>query len=103
MKYDEIIHNQLNDGIIEEADVSNEYLDKKGVVTHYLPHHLVKNDSSVSSKIRIVYEGCARGHESHKTLNECLYKGKNLVTDLCGVLMRFRMKKIGLVADIKKA
>ena len=103
MKYDEIIHNQLNDGIIEEEDVSNEYLDKKGVVTHYLPHHLVKNDGSVSSKIRIVYEGCARGHESHKTLNECLYKGKNLVTDLCGVLMRFRMKNIGLVADIKKA
>ena len=65
----------------------------KGVVTHYLPHHMVQSSSSATSKFRIVYEGCAKSHEKHKTLNECLHKGKNMITNLCGALMRFRMKQ----------
>ena len=101
--YDEIIKKQLNDGMIEMADCSKEYLSKDDVVTHYLPHHMVRSNSSSTSKVRIVYEGCAKAHPKHKNLNECLYKGENMVADLCGVLMRFRMNKVGVIADIKKA
>ena len=63
----------------------------------------MKNEGSLTSKIRIVYEGCAKTHPKNKSLNECLLKGKNMVGNLCAILMRFRMKRIGIVADIKKA
>ena len=34
---------------------------------------------------------------------ECLYQGKNMVADLCGILSRFRMPRVDLIADIQKA
>ena len=97
--YDGIIRQQLSKGYIEEADSSDEYKDRKDVVLHYLPHHMVKS----AEKKRIVYEGCAKSHRSHKSLNECLYRGKNMVADLCGTLVRFRIPLIAVVADIEKA
>ena len=39
---------------------------------------------------------------SAKSRNEC-YRGPIILEDLCGLLLRFRMKKIGLVSDIEKA
>ena len=71
--YDGIIRQQLSKGYIEEADSSDEYKNNKDVVLHYLPHHMVKS----AEKMRIVYEGCAKSHQSHRSLNECLYRGKN--------------------------
>ena len=101
LKYDQIIQKQLSDGIIEEADCSQKYLQQNSVVTHYLPHHMIQNKET--KKIRIVYEGCSKSHKSKKSLNDCLYRGKNMVNDLCGTLLRFRMNKVGLIADIEKA
>ena len=46
--------------MIEEADCRAEYLCTYSVVTHYLPHHLVKNDGSPTSKVRIIDDGCAK-------------------------------------------
>ena len=38
-----------------------------------------------------------------KSLNECLYRGPVILEDLCGLLLRFRIYKVALAADIKKA
>ena len=100
-KYDEIIQKQSREGIIEEANTTEAYLRNSAVVTHYLPHHLVM--SNENKKLRIVYEGCAKTTQSKKSLNECLYKGSNMVKDLCGMIMRFRMNNVGFIADIEKA
>ena len=32
-----------------------------------------------------------------------MYRGPVLLEDICGLLMRFRIKKVGMVADIEKA
>ena len=89
---------QVNDGIIEYADFSEEYKEQDNVVTHYLPHHIVDN----GKKLRVVYEGNAKTNISKKPLNDCLSRGPNLVGNLAGVLLRFRMNPIAFVADIKK-
>ena len=36
-------------------------------------------------------------------MNDCLHRGENMVSNLVGVLLRFRLNKIGLMADIEKA
>ena len=102
-KYNEIIQQQLKAGIIEIACSSEEYLSRDTVVTHYLPHHLVVTNNGSSLKPRVVYEGCAKTHPSKKSLNECLYRGPNMVANLCGMWLRFRMNRIAMIADIEKA
>ena len=37
------------------------------------------------------------------TLNNCLYSGPSLVSNICDVLIRFRYHRIAIVADIEKA
>ena len=74
---------------------------KDSIVTHYLPHMILKNNDP--TKIRIVYEGCAKSFPSQRSLNECLYRGPNLVKSICGILLRFRLNKIAIIADIEKA
>ena len=101
--YDEIIKRQMKDGISEEAVTTKVYLQKDSVVTHYLPHHMVTSKDPVNTKLRIVYEGCAKTQQSKKSINDCLYRGRHLVSNLCGVMLRFRLKKIGMIADIEKA
>ena len=38
-----------------------------------------------------------------KSLNECLYQGPITLPNMCGVLIRFSMYFIAILADIEKA
>jgi len=55
-QYDDIVKKHLEDGIIEKSNNSKEYLQRDDVVTHYLPHHMVKS----ANKMRVVFEGNAK-------------------------------------------
>ena len=101
--YDNIIKQQLKDCIIEIADSSAEYMENITLVTHYLPHHSVTSENGDNIKVRIVMEGCAKTHQSKKSFNDCLYRGPNKVGNLCGILMRFRLNVVAIIAGIEKA
>uniref|UniRef100_A0A1I7VAS5 Reverse transcriptase domain-containing protein n=1 Tax=Loa loa TaxID=7209 RepID=A0A1I7VAS5_LOALO len=75
-RYNETIQDQLRSGIIEEVHPD---MDQEGVI-HYLPHH-----------------------ERTKSLNEVLYRGPIMLPDLVGILLRFRMMKNAIIADVEKA
>ncbi|XP_057305140.1 uncharacterized protein LOC130642082 [Hydractinia symbiolongicarpus] len=94
-KYDKTIKEQLERSVIERAP--KEYQGR----VHYIPHHVVENPEK--DKIRIVYDASAKTKKSNQSLNECLHRGPVILEDLAGLLMRFRTKKIGLIADIEKA
>ena len=50
-----------------------------------------------------MYDASVKMKKSNLRLNECLHRGPVILEDLCGLIMRFRTKKIGMIADIEKA
>ena len=67
---------------------------------HFLPHkYILKRDKQ---SIRVVYDASART-KANFTLNDCLYSGPSLVSELIKILMRFRFYKTGFICDIVTA
>ena len=66
--------------------------------TWYLPHYAVTN-SNKPGKVRIVFDAAA----SYKgtSLNDQLVTGPDLLNSLVGVIMRFRLHAVALIADIE--
>ena len=69
----------------------------RGVVgrTNYIAvFHVAKGN-----KVRIVFDGAATYHGS--SLNDRLLRGPDVANKLIGVLLRFRMHRVGFVADVE--
>ncbi|GFX58509.1 uncharacterized protein TNCV_416891 [Trichonephila clavipes] len=73
----------------------------KAVKCHYLAHRPIIKLQSETTKYRPCFDGsaCENGKPS---LNQCLYKGINLLEVIPDILDRFRLYPIGLSADIEK-
>ena len=83
--YSAVIEEQVGRGIIEK--VSNKV--EQGEVKHYIPHHAVITPTKNTTKVRVVYDASAKTRQHNKSLNECLYQGRVMLPDLCGLLLRF--------------
>ena len=94
---DSIVKDQLERGIIEPVDTTKPV--KVGEV-HYLPSQVVTRQDALTTKIRIFY---ASSKSNGVCLNDTLHTGPSLTEQLYAVLMRFRGKKIGVIADVEKA
>ena len=86
-------------GIIEEVNDRTE----EGCKKHYVPHHAVITPDRKTTKVRIVYDASAKAKKGCKSLNECLYRGPVILEHLYGLLLRFRIYKVALTADVEKA
>ena len=69
---------------------------------YYMPHHAVFQKEASTTRIRVVFNASA-APVGKKSFNDVLDQGPFLLTSLIGLLLRFRMKKVALQADIKKA
>ena len=98
-KYDNIIKDQHEKRIIKIVDERSKEEERK----HYIPHHAVFTPAKDNTKVRIVYDASAKTKKTNLSLNECLYRGPVILEDLCRLLLRFRMKRIGIIADVEKA
>ncbi|GBM36320.1 hypothetical protein AVEN_163254-1 [Araneus ventricosus] len=94
--YGEVFNEWKREGIIEV--VPKREID---LPCHYLPHrHVVKENST--TRIRPVFDASAK-QKGSPSLNDCLEKGLNLIELIPSILHRFRMNRIGVSADIRKA
>ena len=96
-EYDNIIQDQIKSGVVERA---NDVLVPVGNV-HYLPHREVVREDKNTTKVRVVYDASARGPGT--SLNDCLHTGPSLNTLIFDILIRFRVHKVAMIADIEKA
>ena len=97
-QYDQIIKDQKSNNIIEKVILSNPSRN-----VFYLPHHLVITPSKQTTKIRMIYNASAKSNNEALSLNESLYRGLVMSSELCGILLRLRSYPYGVIADIKKA
>ena len=96
--YDKAIQEQIQEGFVER--VYNE--DDINKPMHFLTHHGVAKDS-VTTPLRIVFNCSLKTKKSQLSLNDCLYQGPNLLPEMTKVLLRFRLNRFAIIADIKKA
>ena len=66
--------------------------------TWYLPHHAVTNPNK-PGKIRVVFDAAAPYKGT--SLNDQLVTGPDLLNSLVGVIMRFRLHAVAMIADIE--
>ncbi|XP_025406355.1 uncharacterized protein LOC112680475, partial [Sipha flava] len=72
-----------------------------GKKTYYLPHHAVTKETSITTKLRVVFDGSAPS-STGLSLNDVLYKGPKVQPDLLAILLRFRMHAVVMTSDIVK-
>ena len=97
-EYDSIIRSQIQQGIVEVVDKPEQMTSNK---THYLPHHAVIRRDKNTTKLRIVYDASAKS--DGPSLNDCLHAGPKFDQKIFDLLLRFRVHKIAVTADIEKA
>ncbi|XP_044751642.1 uncharacterized protein LOC123311641 [Coccinella septempunctata] len=99
--YDNVFDNWLAEGVIE-CSSENEPLETSSQSGHFLPHHPVYKPSSTTTPVRPVFDASS-GAKNQPSLNQCLEKGINLIELIPSMILRFRLDKIGITADIRKA
>ena len=97
-EYDQIISQQLESGVIELVQPE----EQKIADAYYLPHRAVFMPDK-STKTRIVYNGSACLSKRELSLNNLIYTGCNLLSDLFAVVVCFQFNRIAIVSDIEKA
>lgn len=68
---------------------------------YYLPHHCVVRPSSLTTKLRVVFNASAKD-ASGCSLNEALRIGPAIQPDLSDLLLKFRRYPVAFTADISK-
>ncbi|XP_036146395.1 uncharacterized protein LOC118646807 [Monomorium pharaonis] len=67
----------------------------------YLPHHGVVRESSLTTKLRVVFDASAKT-TSGISLNDTLMVGATLQDSIIDIVMRFRMPAVAITADLQK-
>ncbi|CAL8135607.1 unnamed protein product [Orchesella dallaii] len=95
--YNKIFNDWLEEGFVSICD-EDFSTTKEG---HLLPHHPVFKESK-TTPVRPVFDASSHSPRT-PSLNECLYKGPNMMEKIPDHLLRFREKEIGFISDIRKA
>lgn len=75
--------------------------DQTNTPNYYLPHHCVFKDSSLTTKLRVVFDASARS-TTNVSLNDVLRVGPCIQDSVFNILLRFRCHSIVFTADIAK-
>ena len=76
-------------------------LEKPPQHVFYLPMHAVRKESSTTTKIRAVFDASAKS-SSGVSFNDTLMVGPTIHPPLIDVLIRFRLHRVALVADVSR-
>ncbi|GFQ92339.1 integrase catalytic domain-containing protein [Trichonephila clavata] len=100
--YDKILKEWEQLGIIEPVPINIKGVNLSQQKCRYLPHRAVFKESSLTTKIRPVFDASAKD-ENSISLNQCLATGPNYIEMIPSILNKFRKNGLGVISDIRKA
>ncbi|XP_058988017.1 uncharacterized protein LOC131807010 [Musca domestica] len=68
---------------------------------YFIPHHCVLKPDSTTTKLRVVFDASAKT-SSGQSLNDLMYTGPIVQSELFSILLRFRLPKFVFTTDIEK-
>ena len=71
-RYENIIQDQIKEGIIEKVDEVCKQEIAEGEKVFYLPHRPVVRESAETAKLKIVYDASSKPTKNSVSLNDCL-------------------------------
>lgn len=94
--YKKFIHEYISLGHMQEISTPN-------IMSNcfYLPHHAVIKASSSTTKLRVVFDASCKS-DTGVSLNEQMLVGPNVQSSLFDIIIRFRLYKVVVTADIEK-
>lgn len=99
-KYNDMYSNYMNT-LIENGHMSETTPPSTNQAVHYLPHHGVLKMTSVSTKLRPVFNASSKS-ETGISLNDILCTGPTIQSELVDILLRFRQNRYVVMGDITK-
>lgn len=92
-----------NDCLFNESVINamNSSCTLANIPPFYLPHHAVIKATSITTKLRVVFDGSAKS-SSNVSINDAQIVGPVVQRDLFSILLQFRQYKIALTGDIEK-
>ncbi|XP_065368859.1 uncharacterized protein LOC135961295 [Calliphora vicina] len=94
-QYDEVLKEYLALGHMKKIK------NQESSPSYYLPHHGVFKPESTTTKLRVVFNASSRSSNG-KSLNDLLYTGPILQTDLVTLILKWRFFQYVFNADISK-
>jgi hypothetical protein len=98
-KYNDIMQEQKDLGIIEKVDVR----EPSQNLQYYIPHHPILTPQKQTTKLRIVYDASAKGTKDSLSLNESMHRGMIALPEVAATLINIRTNPFLVTADIEKA
>ena len=92
---------QYSKFILEYANLGHLKEIKVPPFGYYLPHHSVIREEHETTKLRVVFDASAKT-SSGKSLNDIQAIGPVVQSDLFSILIRFRIRRFVLTADVEK-
>ena len=99
--YNEALKKMLDNDEIKEVIENPQESKKADRNLFYIPHSAVVKPERLTTTIRVVFDASASNGEGH-SLNEQLLEGPKLQLDITALLIKLRLKKIVLIADISR-
>lgn len=97
-QYCDVMRNQIVQGYMSEMSTQ----DSNGLsVKYYIPHHGVLKAGNSSTPLRVVLDASAVS-DTNYSLNDLLYAGPKLQSDIFAVLLNFRLFETVIGADIRQ-
>uniref|UniRef100_A0A5S6QAN9 Peptidase A2 domain-containing protein n=1 Tax=Trichuris muris TaxID=70415 RepID=A0A5S6QAN9_TRIMR len=93
-RYSDVITDYLQDGHAKLCPLDDHHRDR-----WFMPHHAVRNPNKPKG-LRVVFDASAR--TNGVSLNDMLLTGPYMLTNLFGLLVRFREHPVAVSADIAK-
>ncbi|XP_075150744.1 uncharacterized protein LOC142224849 [Haematobia irritans] len=98
-QYERVLQEYITLDHMEEVRCFENHGDKQN--SFYLPHHAVVKPESKTTKVRVVFNGSKKSGSGF-SLNNVLYPGPILQTDIVRIILRWRCYQFVFTGDIEK-